>query len=120
MGKIAERQGALAALGRPARPGGRRAARPGSTGSRRGQVPPEVSSTCSRPPPDEPSSTRGRREAPPLSTSRRPQDDPLAPYRESLAGGDAARGEAIFVEKAEVSCVRCHKVGGKGARSAPT
>jgi quinoprotein glucose dehydrogenase len=38
-----------------------------------------------------------------------PASDPLAAYRVSLAGGDASRGRSIFREKAEVSCIRCHK-----------
>lgn len=35
--------------------------------------------------------------------------DPLAPYRMALKGGDVERGRKIFREKAEVSCIRCHK-----------
>jgi quinoprotein glucose dehydrogenase len=42
--------------------------------------------------------------------STKPKDDALAPYREVLAGGDAQRGMAIFSNKAELECVRCHKV----------
>jgi quinoprotein glucose dehydrogenase len=41
-----------------------------------------------------------------------PASDPLAAYRVSLAGGDASRGRAIFREKVEVSCIRCHKCEG--------
>jgi quinoprotein glucose dehydrogenase len=48
-----------------------------------------------------------------------PKDDPLAPYFESLAGGDAARGAALLQEKEEVSCIRCHKVDGKGGEVGP-
>jgi quinoprotein glucose dehydrogenase len=44
----------------------------------------------------------------------KPKDDPLAPFRETLAGGDARRGRQIFFEKAEVSCLRCHKVRFRG------
>jgi len=40
----------------------------------------------------------------------RPSDDPVARYREALAGGDAARGRKVFTAKAEVECVRCHRV----------
>ena len=40
----------------------------------------------------------------------RPADDPVARYREALAGGDAERGRKIFTAKAEVECVRCHRV----------
>lgn len=38
-----------------------------------------------------------------------PASDPLAPYRVSLAGGDAARGRSIFLTKQEVGCIKCHK-----------
>jgi quinoprotein glucose dehydrogenase len=48
-----------------------------------------------------------------------PGDDPLAHFLESLAGGDAARGAALLREKAEVSCIRCHKVDGKGGEVGP-
>ena len=51
--------------------------------------------------------------------SRSPSDDPLAPYLESLAGGDAARGAAILSGKAEVSCIRCHKIDGNGGEVGP-
>jgi quinoprotein glucose dehydrogenase len=48
-----------------------------------------------------------------------PKDDPLAAYGESLAGGDAERGAAILSGKAEVSCIRCHKIDGKGGEVGP-
>ena len=41
----------------------------------------------------------------------RPAADDLRAYRECLEGGDAEEGRKIFVEKAEVSCIRCHKAG---------
>jgi quinoprotein glucose dehydrogenase len=37
-------------------------------------------------------------------------DDPLAAWRTSLSGGSAARGREIFLNRASVSCLRCHKV----------
>ncbi len=40
----------------------------------------------------------------------RPVDDPFGPYRESLEGGDAQRGQAIFTTRAEAECVRCHRL----------
>ncbi len=49
----------------------------------------------------------------------RPKNDSLAAYRESLAGGDAEAGRNIFFTKAEVSCVRCHKVKGEGGDVGP-
>jgi quinoprotein glucose dehydrogenase len=45
--------------------------------------------------------------------------DPLGAYRESILGGDAEAGRRIFFEKAEVYCVRCHKVGGTGGEVGP-
>lgn len=49
----------------------------------------------------------------------RPKTDPLAPYRETLAGGDAEAGRRIFFTKAAVSCTRCHKVNGSGGEVGP-
>jgi quinoprotein glucose dehydrogenase len=49
----------------------------------------------------------------------RRMDDPLAAYREALAGGNARRGRGIFQQKAEVSCLRCHKVRGEGGEVGP-
>ncbi|MGI8965365.1 MAG: c-type cytochrome, partial [Limisphaerales bacterium] len=41
--------------------------------------------------------------------SRSAKDD-LANFRECLAGGNAAEGKKIFLERVEASCVRCHKL----------
>ncbi len=49
----------------------------------------------------------------------RPKTDDIANYRESLAGGDAAKGRDIFVNKAAVQCQRCHKVDGQGGDVGP-
>jgi quinoprotein glucose dehydrogenase len=46
-------------------------------------------------------------------------DDALAPFRETLAGGDAERGAKVFYERTEVSCVRCHKAKDKGGDVGP-
>jgi quinoprotein glucose dehydrogenase len=48
-----------------------------------------------------------------------PKDDPLAQYRVCLFGGSAAKGKNIFFERPEASCVRCHKIDGKGADVGP-
>jgi quinoprotein glucose dehydrogenase len=40
----------------------------------------------------------------------KPKNDPLAQYREALAGGNAERGLTIFMSRADVACLRCHKV----------
>jgi quinoprotein glucose dehydrogenase len=49
----------------------------------------------------------------------RPADDNLRSFRECLVGGDAAEGKRIFFEKAEVYCLRCHKVNGEGGEVGP-
>ncbi|HTN76433.1 MAG TPA: PVC-type heme-binding CxxCH protein [Pirellulaceae bacterium] len=49
----------------------------------------------------------------------KPKDDLLATYRETLAGGDLERGKKIFYERAQVSCVRCHKAQGTGGDVGP-
>lgn len=42
-----------------------------------------------------------------------------APFREVLQGGDAEAGRAIFFERAEVFCSRCHMVGTEGGMAGP-
>ena len=42
-------------------------------------------------------------------------DDPLARWRECELGGDPRRGRALFFERNELQCTKCHKVGGEGA-----
>jgi quinoprotein glucose dehydrogenase len=49
----------------------------------------------------------------------RSRTDHLAQYREALVGGDADNGRNIFRYKAEVSCLRCHKVHGEGGEVGP-
>ncbi|MFO0863466.1 MAG: PVC-type heme-binding CxxCH protein [Gemmataceae bacterium] len=49
----------------------------------------------------------------------RPKADHLAPYREAIAGGDAEAGRRLFLDKAEFSCLRCHKVQGLGGEVGP-
>ncbi len=49
----------------------------------------------------------------------RPAEDDLRAYRECLQGGNAEEGKKIFLERAEVSCVRCHKAGGEGGEVGP-
>jgi quinoprotein glucose dehydrogenase len=51
--------------------------------------------------------------------ARQAQGDALAPYRDALVGGDAEEGQRIFLQKAEVSCLRCHKVKGVGGEVGP-
>ena len=49
----------------------------------------------------------------------RPKDDVLGVDRVELFGGDAAAGRQIFLERADVSCVRCHQVDGEGGEVGP-
>lgn len=51
--------------------------------------------------------------------STRKPGDVLATWRESLEGGDKKLGKAIFAEKAEAGCMRCHKVNGVGGDVGP-
>lgn len=51
--------------------------------------------------------------------TKRDARDPLSQYRECLDGGDPEKGRQIFFERAQVSCVRCHKVGGTGGDVGP-
>jgi quinoprotein glucose dehydrogenase len=50
---------------------------------------------------------------------RRPKTDSLAAFREATLGGDATLGRKIFFERADVSCVRCHKIAGEGGVAGP-
>jgi quinoprotein glucose dehydrogenase len=49
----------------------------------------------------------------------KPTDDPLAAFTETLMGGHAGLGAEIFYHRAEVSCLRCHKVDGQGGEVGP-
>jgi quinoprotein glucose dehydrogenase len=51
--------------------------------------------------------------------NKRPSADDLRSYRECLTGGDVADGKRVFLEKAEASCVRCHKMNGEGGEVGP-
>lgn len=46
-------------------------------------------------------------------------DDPVARNQFALKGGDAERGRSLFFGKPEISCVRCHKIGGVGGEVGP-
>jgi quinoprotein glucose dehydrogenase len=45
--------------------------------------------------------------------------DHLSRYRESLSGGDAAKGRDTFLNSAAVYCQRCHKLDGQGGEVGP-
>ncbi len=44
---------------------------------------------------------------------------PTDQYADTLFGGDIEKGAEIFYGKTEVSCVRCHRIGGTGGKVAP-
>jgi quinoprotein glucose dehydrogenase len=46
-------------------------------------------------------------------------DDPLALYAESLAGGDADKGQRLFYRNNSAQCIRCHQVGEFGGAVGP-
>ena len=48
-----------------------------------------------------------------------PGDDPLAPFRGTLAGGDAENGKRLFRSHATAQCFRCHKIEGQGGEAGP-
>jgi len=50
-----------------------------------------------------------------LTSSR----DPLQRWRECLEGGDAKAGRAIFAERAEAGCIRCHRMNRIGGEIGP-
>jgi quinoprotein glucose dehydrogenase len=116
-GSIAERRGALAALGDVRGPAADRARLRWLDRLGTKDVPPEVELDLLE--------AAGRRKNPEIARrlrkidDARPHDDPLSPYRETLVGGDAERGWKIFSEKAEVECIRCHKARDRGGEVGP-
>ena len=61
----------------------------------------------------------GAKQAGQLAASRASASDPLAGWRDVTAGGDAARGRAVFFDNVDTSCVRCHKAEGTGGDVGP-
>ncbi len=49
----------------------------------------------------------------------RPKKESIDAFRETLVGGNAERGRRIFFDRAEVNCLRCHTVAGKGGLVGP-
>jgi len=49
----------------------------------------------------------------------RSSQDKLAAYRETLDGGNAAKGKQVALEHLAAQCTRCHKIGGEGAEVGP-
>jgi quinoprotein glucose dehydrogenase len=48
-----------------------------------------------------------------------PNEQSAVRHPELLDGGDPENGRVVFFEKLEVSCVRCHKIGGEGGEAGP-
>lgn len=48
-----------------------------------------------------------------------PAGDDLASFRPALWGGDAREGRRIFLQRAEVACLRCHRIGSDGSEVGP-
>ena len=46
-------------------------------------------------------------------------EDPASSFRDTILGGDEAKGSTVFFGKTEVSCVRCHRVDGTGGQVGP-
>ncbi len=51
--------------------------------------------------------------------TKRQELEPLAPWLSSLTGGNASKGERLFFDKTELSCVRCHKIERSGGAVGP-
>jgi quinoprotein glucose dehydrogenase len=49
----------------------------------------------------------------------RTSGDVVAPWHEVLQGGRSEEGKRIFFERADVQCLRCHTVRGKGGNLGP-
>lgn len=62
---------------------------------------------------------------PPLATlidryeKGRTPEGPAGSFLPLLRGGDGARGKNLFVDRADVSCLRCHRVNGVGGTVGP-
>ena len=59
------------------------------------------------------------RKTPAVQTALQKYQASQQPYAETLAGGNVAAGKKVFFEKAEASCLRCHKVNGEGGEAGP-
>ena len=49
----------------------------------------------------------------------KPTDDALASYEDTLFGGNPDAGKKMFFERADVQCVRCHRINGQGGDVGP-
>lgn len=46
-------------------------------------------------------------------------EDPMLFYSECLEGGDSQEGKKLFFDRADLGCVRCHKISGTGGEVGP-
>jgi quinoprotein glucose dehydrogenase len=58
-------------------------------------------------------------EIPGAKETSRSTNDLLAGFRDVLSGGNADAGRKIFFEKPDVSCAKCHRIGGQGGDIGP-
>jgi quinoprotein glucose dehydrogenase len=116
-GQTAERQGAFAVLGEMRGPGAAELLGRWLDMLLRGEVEPAVRLDLVEAAGRRPEQTIKDKLA--RYESAVPQGAPVARYRDALVGGDAEAGRRIFFERAEVSCLRCHKVGGVGGEVGP-
>jgi quinoprotein glucose dehydrogenase len=116
-GTLPERQGAFATLGDLKERGADRVLAEWLDRLRAGKVPAEVQLDLLEAAAKRPAAEVRRKLA--AYDAARPKNDPLAGYREALAGGNAEAGRNLFFHKAEVSCVRCHKLRGIGGDVGP-
>jgi quinoprotein glucose dehydrogenase len=49
----------------------------------------------------------------------KPKEDVLVSYEECLFGGNPEAGKKIFFERADVQCLRCHRINGQGGDVGP-
>jgi quinoprotein glucose dehydrogenase len=114
---VAAQQGAYRILGEIRSPDGDRLLVAGLDRLLKEQLPPEVRLDLIE--------AAGRRSADAVQErlakyeAGRSTSDHLARYREALFGGDARAGQRIFNGRAEVSCLRCHKINGEGGEVGP-
>ena len=116
-GTIVDKQGAFAILGELKHPDADEILAKALTGLLKGELAPEVHLDLL-----EASAKRqvgGVRDKLETFEKRRAKDDDLAKWRETLVGGDAERGRSIFLNKAEVTCLKCHKIDGVGGDVGP-
>ncbi len=116
-GETVEKQAALSALARLRRPEADSVLLDWTQRLARGEVPPELRLDVRE--------AAAARKTPELAQAlqvlerTRPADDPLWRFRDALVGGNPAKGRDILLHKAEVTCIKCHKLQGVGGEVGP-